>query len=101
MTTASLLRYQKKGAAQYAHSTLPKSSLDLAAEVELRDLLPRVFNFPQEAREVLRRHGLQRGLRPYAPPGPFLALPILATLLPVLVTFALVPVLALISLRGE
>ncbi len=59
MTTASLLRYQKKGAAQHAHSTLPKPILDLAAELEQRDLLPRVFNFPQEARELLRRHGLQ------------------------------------------
>ena len=58
MTTASLLRYQKKGAAQHAHSTLPKPILDLAAELELRDLLPRVFNFPQEARELLRRHGM-------------------------------------------
>ena len=37
---------------------MPKSILDFATEVKLRDLLSRVFNFPQETREMLLRHGL-------------------------------------------
>ena len=58
-TGAAFAPHWKASHPDLLHLFMPKSILDFATEVKLRDLLPRVFNFPQETREMLLRHGLQ------------------------------------------